>query len=265
MNFYSANTTMARPESYRQDMNALSLITNETEKKRLFKCISSIAESGWDFSSRWFKNPNDLMSTIMDEIVPTDLNTIMAVNEAYLVKLSEKYKRLDLQTYYLKCIRERKEYFGTIKSSDGRYPDYKSVETLSVYPTDFYPHLLFPENLNVDKVYNSTVNPVSSKVNNNQQWDSPNVWAPNNWIMHEVLPHQKAFEFAQQWVSTVYCSWKKEGAIYEKYRNDKLGVRGQGGEYTVQTGFGWSNGLVMHYLMLYPSELVAPDVKKCGL
>jgi alpha,alpha-trehalase len=125
---YNANTTTARPESYRQDMKALSSITNETERRRLFKCISSIAESGWDFSSRWFKNQNDLLSTIMDEIIPTDLNSIMAVNEAYLVKLAEKYKRMDLQTYYLKCLKERREYFVMIRSSDGRYPDYKEIE-----------------------------------------------------------------------------------------------------------------------------------------
>ena len=67
-----------------------------------------MAESGWDFSSRWFKNPNLLVSTIMDDIVPSDLNTILAVNEAYLVKLSEKFKRQDLTLYYLKCIKERK-------------------------------------------------------------------------------------------------------------------------------------------------------------
>lgn len=44
----------------------------------------------------------------MDEIIPSDLNTLMAVNEAYLVKLSEKFKRADLANYYLKCIKERK-------------------------------------------------------------------------------------------------------------------------------------------------------------
>lgn len=44
----------------------------------------------------------------MDEIVPSDLNTILAINEAYLVKLSEKFKRQDLTVYYLKCIKDRK-------------------------------------------------------------------------------------------------------------------------------------------------------------
>jgi len=115
------------------------------------------------------------------------------VNEAYLVKLAEKFKREDLQTYYLKCIKDRKEYFASIKTKDDRYPDQKSIESFSVYSTDFYPYLLFPENLKIDQVYNNTVNPVSSKIANGQQWDSPNVWAPNNWILHEVLQDKKAF------------------------------------------------------------------------
>lgn len=56
------------------------------------------------------------------------------------------------------------------------------------------------------------------------QWDSPNVWAPNNWIIHEVST--TPIGYAQEWVSTTYCSWKKEGLIYEKYRNDIFGKRG---------------------------------------
>ena len=43
-----------------------------------------------------------------------------------------------------------------------------------------------------------------------------------------------------------------------------MGKRGEGGEYKVQTGFGWTNGLVMHYIMLYSSELKAPDLNKCA-
>lgn len=91
------------------------------------------------------------------------------------------------------------------------------------------------------------------------QWDSPNVWAPNNWIMHEVLAEPGRIKYAQQWVSTVYCSWKKQGLIYEKYRNDKLGERGQGGEYAVQAGFGWTNGLALYYLSLYGDVLQVPS------
>jgi hypothetical protein len=38
-----------------------------------------------------------------------------------------------------------------------------------------------------------------------------------------------------------------------------LGKRGEGGEYTVQTGFGWTNGLAMYYLKLYGNRLSVPD------
>ncbi len=32
------------------------------------------------------------------------------------------------------------------------------------------------------------------------QWDKPNVWAPNNWILHQVLSDRDAYKIAQQWV-----------------------------------------------------------------
>ena len=40
--------------------------------------------------------------------------------------------------------------------------------------------------------------------------------------------------------------------------NDELGERGKGGEYQVQIGFGWTNGLALHYLKLYP-DLQRPN------
>jgi len=50
-----------------------------------------------------------------------------------------------------------------------------------------------------------------------QQWDAPNVWAPNSWIIHEVTSGQEAKKYATQWVLTTYCSYVKYNAIYEKY------------------------------------------------
>lgn len=74
------------------------------------------------------------------------MNTLLAINEGYLAKLAEKYKRIDLQQYFIKRMKERKQYFVLIKLADGRYPDLKPNSTFSsVYPSDFYPYLLFPE------------------------------------------------------------------------------------------------------------------------
>lgn len=58
------------------------------------------------------------------------------------------------------------------------------------------------------------------------QWDKPNVWAPNNWLIHEISSVSDGLKYAQEWISTTYCSWKREKLIYEKYRNDEIGRRG---------------------------------------
>jgi neutral trehalase len=45
----------------------------------------------------------------------------------------------------------------------------------------------------VKNIYKDLVNPVNSIYENGQQWDKPNVWAPNNWILHEVTSAKDGF------------------------------------------------------------------------
>jgi hypothetical protein len=45
--------------------------------------------------------------------------------------------------------------------------------------------------------------------------------------------------------------------LYEKYDARVLGQRGGGGEYEVQSGFGWTNGVVLALLQKY-GDLVPP-------
>jgi alpha,alpha-trehalase len=103
------------------------------------------------------------------------------------------------------------------------------------------------------------INPAASEIRTGQQWDAPNVWAPNSWILHEVAPYEEAALLGKQWIQTTYCSWKKTGNLYEKYHSDLLGERGEGGEYIVQTGFGWTNGLALYYLSLYGDTYTPTD------
>lgn len=83
VNQYRANTESPRPESYKEDIETVSIIKDPTEKKRVLKCLSSMAESGWDFSSRWLKGTY-LITSIIDKIVPTDFNALMGMMEQYL-------------------------------------------------------------------------------------------------------------------------------------------------------------------------------------
>ena len=40
--------------------------------------------------------------------------------------------------------------------------------------------------------------------------------------------------------------------MFEKYDVEQVGLPGGGGEYEEQEGFGWSNGVILHFLQKYP-------------
>ena len=63
-----------------------------------------MAESGWDFSSRWLKDVNDLKSTIINEMIPSDLNTILGLVEEYLITIAGRFGREDLIWEYKKLL-----------------------------------------------------------------------------------------------------------------------------------------------------------------
>lgn len=71
-----------------------------------------MAESGWDFSSRWLTDPTDLKTTAVNDIFPSDLNTLMGLGENYLSALSLKFGRTDLNKYFQSLLSDRKEYFA---------------------------------------------------------------------------------------------------------------------------------------------------------
>ncbi|KAF2026324.1 trehalose [Setomelanomma holmii] len=113
LNHYAVANTQPRPESYYEDyvtannqtyfneegqqFNA-SLQLNDTQKAMLYANLASGAESGWDYSMRWVKNPNDAIS---DEtfplrtlntmnVLPVELNSILYHNE---ITIAEFHRR----------------------------------------------------------------------------------------------------------------------------------------------------------------------------
>jgi hypothetical protein len=49
---------------------------------------------------------------------------------------------MDLQSFFIKRVKERQQYFSLIKTNQGLYPDYRPYQSSSIYPSDFYPYLL---------------------------------------------------------------------------------------------------------------------------
>ncbi|CAB1349374.1 unnamed protein product [Coregonus sp. 'balchen'] len=75
------------------------------------------------------------------------------------------------------------------------------------------------------------------------------------------LPSQEArelgFELAQSWIRTNWLAYVKYEAMFEKYDVNGDGKPGGGGEYDVQLGFGWTNGVALQLLDQYGDRLTS--------
>lgn len=84
-----------------------------------------------------------------------------------------------------------------------------------------------------------------------QQWDAPNGWAPLHWFTVQGLIHYQhksqhqplADTIMRRWVNTVATFFAHSGKIMEKYDVCQPVNQATGGEYDVQEGFGWTNGV----------------------
>jgi alpha,alpha-trehalase len=89
-----------------------------------------------------------------------------------------------------------------------------------------------------------------------QQWDAPNGWAPLQWLaiggFRRYGEHTLAATIAQRWVGKNIEVFNSSGKLVEKYDVVSAG-EGGGGEYPLQDGFGWTNGVLRKTLALYPS------------
>lgn len=67
-----------------------------------------------------------------------------------------------------------------------------------------------------------------------------------------------AYKWAERWVRSNFLAYQDTKAMFEKYSALEMGGHGGGGEYEVQLGFGWSNGVVMDFMDKY-GETLTPE------
>lgn len=259
MNRYYDNKTTPRPESLREDVETADGAPNR-EADRLYLHLRAGAESGWDFSSRWFVDPSDIRTIHTADIVPVDLNCLLyqleeTIAESYRLlrqpllarrfQAAAERRSKSIQEY---CWDESSQFFvdynfhhseqtGKITLA-GVFPLYAKIATskqaAAVAKT-------------LEKDFLKAGGLVTTLETTGQQWDSPNGWAPLQWIVIESLRnygyHQLAGEIRKRWIATNQKIFKESGKLVEKY--DVVGHgQGGGGEYPLQDGFGWTNGVL---------------------
>ena len=78
LNRYWDDVPAPRPESYREDEAiGRTLNTSVARRERLYRDLRAAAESGWDFSSRWMRDPGDLRSLETTALAPVDLTALL--------------------------------------------------------------------------------------------------------------------------------------------------------------------------------------------
>jgi alpha,alpha-trehalase len=261
LNRYYDNAQRPRPESLREDVATAESAMLSREPNRLYLHLRAAAESGWDFSSRWFLDPHDINTIHTADIVPVDLNCLLlqlerTIAETYsLLKnplLARKFQKLAdrrekaIQEY---CWDEKEQFFvdynfhhqdstGKI-SLAGVFPLYTRIATKQ--QADMVAARLKKDFLKEGGL-------VTSLVQNGQQWDSPNGWAPLQWIAIEGLRnyghHDLAREIKRRWVTLNVKVYTEQHKLIEKYNVDDKAGLGGGGEYPLQDGFGWTNGVL---------------------
>ncbi len=72
------------------------------------------------------------------------------------------------------------------------------------------------------------------------------------WITYAGLRNygfdDDAREGARRWVDNNLKVYENSGHLIEKYDVEHIGILAGGGEYEVQTGFGWTNGVLLKFM-----------------
>ena len=258
--YYDARDT-PRPEMYSDDVE-LSKTNTHGKNPALYRNLRSAAESGWDFSSRWLSDPKDLVTIRATSIVPIDLNCLLYFLEESLSKAAKLNGDEASSKEFQSAAIARKDAINKYcwNAKLGFYTDYdiesKALRPLKslagIFPLFFKIASDDQANSIADIVKSEFLKPggvVTTTINSGQQWDAPNGWAPLQWITFMGLKNYGHQELANQikdnWLALNRKVFKNTGKMLEKYDVEDIDKLGGGGEYPVQDGFGWTNGVFL--------------------
>ncbi len=254
---YFDNRVAPRPESQYEDLETAGDAAN---RDKIFLDLRAGAESGWDFSSRWFRDPHDIKTVHTTDIVPVDLNCLLYDLEILIVEiyrhlkqplLVKKFTRLAkqradaIQRY---CWSEEDKFFYDFDFRVGevtRRPTLAAVFPLASGIATPEQAAAVAKKLEADFLKSGGL--VSTLVDNGQQWDAPNGWAPLHWMAIQGLRRYGYYDLAddikRRWLSSTEVVFSTRHKMIEKYDVQNEERLGGGGEYPLQDGFGWTNGV----------------------
>ena len=288
LNRYWDERDTPREESWIEDVTTAQ--SCQRDPAQIYRDIRAACESGWDFSTRWLRSPPpdsgqhtrphvragtapSLSSICTTEILPVDLNAFLYKLESKIAALAQQAGDATAEREFAARADERKaaihQYFWDPKH--GAYFDYDwrrgelrdcltaaCVVPLFVGAAEPAQAQALADTVSRRLLAHGGLS--TTECGSDQQWDQPNGWAALQWMAirgladygHEAL----AGTIARRWLATVAAVYEREGKLVEKYamrRMEHEGTEGgSGGEYPLQDGFGWTNGVTAALLAQQP-------------
>lgn len=243
---YGFKSPGPRPESYLEDYLLAQHLPSDSEKEELYEEIKAGAESGMDFSSRWFikdgTNKGNLTDIKCRSIVPVELNAILYWNAKILAEYYLKDGNVKKAAEFESKAQELYTAIQAVLWNEevGAWLDY---DLINRKPRNYF----VPTNLSPlwTGCFNTNEKPIIAKkilnyinetgidvfpggvpntlLQSGEQWDYPNVWPPMQYILVESLrqleddkANELAYSWASRWVRSNFIAYRDTRAMYEK-------------------------------------------------
>lgn len=278
LNRYWDDIPEPRPESYREDFSLAQRVP-EARREALYRNLRASAESGWDFSSRWMRDPSDLRTLETTDLAPIDLNALLYNLERTIAALRTARRApgdAAVAARFADAAERRRRALlaAAYDSASGFFYDvrWRTGERVTDRPTlaavaPLYFGLASPEQgravaARLERDFLKPGGFVTTTFTTGQQWDAPNGWPPLQWLAMQGARRygrpDLAADARTRWLALNRRTYRVTGKMTEKYDVTDLSKRAGGGEYPTQDGFGWSNGVA---LALSAQERKAAPVK----
>ncbi|WP_269017625.1 alpha,alpha-trehalase TreF [Izhakiella capsodis] len=267
LNRYWDDRDTPRDESYAEDVETAR--GSSRPASEVYRDLRAGAASGWDYSSRWLRDPHRLASIRTTQFLPIDLNALLYKLECMIASISavagDETTSARFSQYATKRHRAIDRYLWDYSANIYRDYDWRR-QRLAAYTAavvvPLFVGLASPVQgafvaRALEKDLLSAGGLITSLHNSGQQWDSPNAWAPLQWMAIQGLnaygEEKMGAELARRWLTTVHDFYRQHARLVEKYNIVGNEVKaGGGGEYPLQDGFGWTNGVTRRLIALYP-------------
>lgn len=258
-NRYYGVRDVPRAEAFSKESHWAEVLP-EPERPLFFRNLRAACESGWDFSSRWFADGKTKTAINTMDVIPVDLTSLMYAMESTLADLYSYQGQQARAHFYLQRANKRKALLQQYHydAQTGSYQDYNFISgafTGHLSIAMAFPLFTGAANEAVATQVAATIRSrflqaggvVTTLVQSGEQWDYPNGWAPMQYVSVAGLMRYNqqplALEIARRWLALNEKVYREDGKMMEKYNVIDLHLKAGGGNYPIQDGFGWTNGV----------------------